>query len=262
MSRVIDLHLVEPLWLLLFSLLFACCDVNAGWYQVTNYEGRIGEYPIHFSIQEYDYFGSGLNVRGSYFYDKNRGSIPLYGKLDKNGGLSLCEIHTADQYWKILMQGSLTPIDTSGCPFQLKLTKGSASGRWSNDGRSYDVALLETAHLNDTQGFRTSGLVEIPFWGQTTGHLFIGSYALEGAEGRATVKVVDKRTGQVIQEIQPEKHGCTFGFLMTPIYMNVESSGTGRSEEILINCYDSGAGSVALYKLNMAKRRFEFVSSN
>jgi hypothetical protein len=152
--------------------------------------------------------------------------IPLYGKLDEKGNLSLCEIHTDDEYRQIIIHGSRTPVDTSTCPFQLAVTHQSANGKWVSGKRNYDVALAETARLDSTQEYRIIVKVEIPFWGQTDTHSFIGSYEHDGVK----VNVINKRSRQVIQVINPMEHECLFGSFMTPIHMNIESYGSRSLE--------------------------------
>jgi hypothetical protein len=241
---------------------FSCYNATAGWYEVTNYVGRIGEYPIHFSIQKLERYG-GLNILGSYYYDRYMAPIPLYGKLNENGRLSLCEIHSNDEYRKVIINGSKVPVDTSGCPFQIIVGNQSATGKWANGKRNYEVALNETARLDNTgDTLSIAGKFEIPFWGQTAEHLFIGFYTLEA---RPMVKVVNKRSNAVIQVIYPEKHGCEFGFSMTPIYMNIEGYGSESyishtSEQIFFQCYARLADIILHFRLNMSSGKFDLIS--
>jgi len=109
-------------------LLLVAMEANAGWYRVTNYVGQIGPYPVHLSIQTYDWFGGRLNVQGSYYYDKHRSPILIYGKLVGNSA-SLCEIHSADEFDKILHRGSKAGFDTTGCPLRLVFSNDEATGQ-------------------------------------------------------------------------------------------------------------------------------------
>lgn len=249
-----------PFAFLLALFLLVCHSADAGWYNVTNYVGHIGEYPVHVSIQKYESFGSGLNIQGSYYYDRHMAAIPLYGKLDENRKLSLCEIHSDDEYAKVLIHGSKSPVDTSDCPFHLKVVGRSTSGTWEYGGRRYEVVLNEIARLDDVQELAITGEFEIPFWGQTPKHLFFGAYELKGNDVRTAVKVVNKRSRQMIQVIHPEAHECFFGFYMTPIYMNVESYGSNGSEQVLFHCHDPRDGSIAIYRLNISTGIFDFVT--
>jgi hypothetical protein len=238
---------------LLVLFLLACRSASA-WYNVTNYEGHVGGNPIHFSIQKYEHFGSGLNIDGSYYYDRHMAPIPLYGKLDEAGRLSLCEIHSDEEFDKIFIHGSATPIDVSACPFQLELGKQSASGHWAKGERKYEVALNETARLENTGKNPTlTGKLEIPFWGQTAKHAFIGIYE---PDRPVRVNVVNKRSRQLVQLLQPEED-CFFGFFMTAIYMNVERYDSRGSEQVLFNCYSPKANVFVWYKLNKSTGKFK-----
>jgi hypothetical protein len=241
-------------------LLLVAVEANAGWYRVTNYVGQIGPYPVHLSIQTYD-FGSGLNVEGSYYYDKHRSPIPIYGKLIGNSA-SLCEIHSADEVDKILVRGSRSGFDTTGCPLRLVFSNDEATGQWTDHRGSFDVKLKRVGSLDDTESGRIDGVVEIPFWGQTKSYMFIGVYKASGAAGAGisinAVRVVNKKTGAIIQDFDPQQHDCTFGFLMTPIYMNIKSVNSGKDEKIGLNCGGMRFSTVVYYSLNKKTGTFEF----
>ena len=233
---------------------------NAGWYRVTNYVGQIGPYPVHLSIQTND-FGSGLEVHGSYYYDKHRSPIPLYGKLIGNSA-SLCEIHSDDEIDKILVKGSKSGFDTTKCPLRLVFSNDEATGQWTDHRGSFDVKLKRVGSLDDTKTGRIDGVVEIPFWGQTKNYMFIGVYQADGAAVAGItindVRVVNKKTGAIIQDFDVQHLDCTFGFLMTPIYMNIESVNSEKDEQILLNCYGMRYRTVIYYSLNKKTGTFEF----
>jgi hypothetical protein len=239
-------------------LLFFGRNAVAGWYQATNYIGKIGTYPIHFSLQEYD-FGSGLTFQGSYYYDKNIIPIPIYGKRDGSGRIELCEIHDETEFDRIIVQGSRSGFDTSSCQFKLSADENGAQGTWGSGGKSYDVSLQRTAVLDDKTGAGlTKGNIEIPFWGQTKNHAFIGVY--EGTESGVmfkTIKVIDKRTRGVIQEFNPQERDCSFGFIMTPIYMNIQSY-KSKAERIILNCHGPKDGDAVFYVFDRKSKQFVF----
>jgi len=249
----------KALWFSLFVFfVLPCRNAAAGWYDVTTYIGRVGTYPIHLSIQKYaQRDGSGLNIYGSYYYDRHMVSIPLYGKLDEKGRLSLCEIHSDAEFDKVIWQGSKIPVDTSACPFRLTLKNRSVTGEWVNGERRHEVELNESAYLDNTDTLRITGEFEVPFWGQTAEHLFIGSYApAKTGEAHALVKIVNKRSKAVIQVIDPEKHECSFGFVMTPIYMNIMKDAS-RPEQIRIQCDSPKAEITVDFRLNRSSGKFE-----
>ncbi|MDR3351772.1 MAG: hypothetical protein LBO00_01885 [Zoogloeaceae bacterium] len=262
------LHCKRSAFVFLLALfLLVCRNANAGWYNVTNYEGQVGTYPVHLSIQKYESSGDGLTILGSYYYDRHMAPIPLYGKLGEGGKLSLCEIHSDDEYAKIIIHGSRSPVDVSACPFQLVLAHQSASGYWTEGKQRYEVALNETARLDDSgRDFVLTDKFEIPFWGQTAQHMFIGAYEPNDAGNRGvrvTVKVMNKSSRQLVQIIQPEDD-CLFGFFTTPIYMNIESDisdgyGPHGPEKIIFNCHSPKILQFSFYRLNKSTRKFKLV---
>ncbi|MEJ2631507.1 MAG: hypothetical protein P8011_01240 [Acidihalobacter sp.] len=244
--------------LLALMLLLAPSLAHAGWYRVANYVGYIGSYPVHLSLQDYASFGSGLNVEGSYYYDAHLAPIPLYGKRIGER-IELCEIHSAQAYQRVLSMGSRKGFDTHACPLQLVVENGAIRGRWRDARHSYSVKLRQVGKLDDTGAGRVSGRVDIPFWGQTRHHAFIGVYR-NGKNGITidSIRVVDKRTRSVIQQFDPQQHNCAFGFFMTPIYMNLESAtgAAGKGRRIGLNCNAPHGGSWVEYRFDAKSKRF------
>jgi hypothetical protein len=137
-----------------------------------------------------------------------------------------------------------------------------ATGQWTDHRSSLDVKLKRVGSLDDTKSGRIDGVVEIPFWGQTKNYMFIGVYkASRAAVAGITiddVRVVNKKTGAIIQDIDVQQLSCTFGFLMTPIYMNIESVNSGKDEQIGLNCGGMRFQTVVHYSLNKKTGVFEF----
>lgn len=152
----------------------------AGWYHVENFTGSIGPYPIHLSLQTYDHFGSGITVVGSYYYDTKGSPIPLYGRYN-DGKPELCEIADDKALEKILIVGSKTVIDTTGCPFALDVDQSGATGTWRKGSRQYPVTLKRVGTLDDTGDAKLEGTVEIAFWAQTACDVVFGIYANRGS---------------------------------------------------------------------------------
>lgn len=214
----------------------------AGWYQVKNYEGSIGPDPVHLSLQRYDGFGSGITVEGSYFYDAKQNPIALYGKAEGTK-LTLCEIADDKELDRVLVRGSKTPIDTTGCPLSLELGEEGATGNWSKGADKYPVALTNVASLDDTGDLMIDGTVEIPFWAQTSTDRFAGIYAKSDAGICMTkLRVINKKSKKVGQEIGFDEQDCNAGMLMTPIYMNVQGWVKAGKNIISVNFRDGGAG--------------------
>lgn len=230
-------------------------SVHAGWYIVDNYEGSLGTWPVHLSLQEYDSYGSGLNIKGSYYYDKYHAPIPLYGKRTADV-LELCEIHGAEEFERVMVQGTKKSVDTQACPFRLTYQGDKLTGHWQQGEKRYAVALKHSASLDNTaEELITGKYVDIPFWGQTPTHSFIGHYQA-GTDGIAvdSISVVNKKTGSVDQTIDPQQHQCQFGFFMTAIYQNMESDNAGKM--VWLNCYSERADITVDYHLDKTRQRY------
>ncbi|RWM26410.1 hypothetical protein [Mesorhizobium sp.] len=207
----------------------------AGWYQVENYEGSIGPNPVHLSLQRYASFGSGITVEGSYFYDAKQSPIAIYGKAD-GPELTLCEIADDKEFQRIVVMGSKTPVDTTGCPLFLDLSESGATGTWSKGADKFPVTLKKVASLDDTGEGRIAGTVEIPFWAETATDRFAGIYATSDAGICMTkLQIINKKKKKVVQEIGFDDEDCNAGMSTTPIYMNVEKWVQGGKDIISVN---------------------------
>ena len=239
-----------------FALAAACLmllveKAAAGWYRVDNYVGFLGPYPIHFSLQTYASFGSGITAEGSYFYDAKASPIAIYGKTSGNK-LELCEISDDKAFYRILTMGSKTPVDTTGCPFSLDVGDGDATGTWSMGATTYPVALKKVATLDDTGDGKIDGVVDIPFWAQTPIHMFSGIYTnTSSGICMRKMRIINKGSKKVEQEFNFDEDDCNAGMLMTPIYENVEKQ-TENGADILINFRDGRAGYATDYIFNRA----------
>lgn len=222
-------------------------------YVVNNYEGYIGKYPIHLSLQYYD-FGKNVNVEGSYYYDNHRSPIPLYG-VNESNSIVLCEAVSDDSFEKYIVQGE--KFEVSKCPFRLTRNPTGFVGEWHNERSTLKVDLKLTVEARDGVISGNAKALDIPFWGQTKQHSFIGVYEAS-ADGIVInkVNVVDKKSGKFIQVINPQMNGCEFGSYMTSIFQNVETDGS----QIRLNCYSAGPDVSVNYKLNKHTSHYDVVT--
>jgi hypothetical protein len=222
-------------------------------YAVKNYQGHIGKYPVHLSLQYYD-FGKSVNVEGSYYYDAHRAPIPLYG-VNNTSSIALCEAVSDEIFDKYIVQGAR--FESSKCPFKLTRNSTGLLGEWSNERSTLKVDLEEMAGLSDEVLNGTVKELDIPFWGQTKQHSFIGVYEA-GHDGIIInkVNVVDKKNGEIIQVINPQLNECEFGSYMTSIFQNIEKDGS----QIRLNCYSTGSDVSVNYKLNTQTSRYDVVN--
>lgn len=240
----------------IFFVLLLTAKAAAGWYQVENYEGSIGPNPVHLSLQRYDSFGSGITVEGSYFYDARQSPIAVYGKI-RGTSVSLCEIADDKEFDRVLVMGSKTPVDTTGCPFSLDIGESGATGMWTKGPDKFPITLKEVASLDNTGKATIDGTVEIPFWAQTETHRFAGVYEKSDFLVCMTrLQVIDKKKKNVVQEIRFGGDDCNAGTLMTPIYMNVQKQTERGLEIISVNFGGSGAGYTTDYVFSVRTKKY------
>jgi len=241
----------------IFCLLLWSVTATAGMYHVENYEGSIGSNPVHVSLQTYDGFGSGITVEGSYFYDAKQTPVAVYGKIDGTT-IALCEIADDKEFNRVLVMGSKTPVDTTGCPFSLDTSESGATGSWNKGADKYPVTLRKVASLDDTGEGKIDGTVEIPFWAETAADRFAGVYAkTDSGICMAKMQVIKKASGKVAQEIAFDDDICGAGMLMTPIYMNVQKFVERGKDVISVNFRDGGAGDAKDYVFNRKTKKYQ-----
>lgn len=222
-------------------------------YVVNNYEGYIGKYPVHLSLQYYD-FGKNVNIEGSYYYNSHRSPIPLYGVNEPNI-IVLCEAISNENFDRYIVQGE--KFEVSKCPFKLTRNSTGLLGEWRNEQSTLKVDLKETVGLSNGVLNGTAKKIDIPFWGQTKQHSFIGVYEAS-TDGIVInkVNVLDKKNGELTQVINPQLNGCEFGLYMTSIFQNIEKDGS----QIRLNCYSTRSDVSVNYRLNKQASRYDIVA--
>ena len=222
------------------GLLLSSQSAFAGWYQVVNYAGTLGDRPVQVSLQTYD-FGSGITVEGSMVSDDHT-PIALYGTRDGTE-LSLCTIATPEELDAVLIQGSTTPVDTMDCGFALTMDGETLTGSYAVDGDSSAVTLKPVGTLDDSGEDVLTGSVEIPFWAQTETHMFQGVYGQSDLGiCLQTLQVINKGTGAVDQQFALSEDSCNAGMVMTPIYLNVEIGEGDTGPVVWVNYLDNQGG--------------------
>lgn len=226
------------------------------WYVIKNYTGTIGKQSVHVSLQSYA-FGGQTTVKGSYYYDKYRSPIPLYGNQTATS-LVLCEVNGDKEYSEHIVEG--TKYDASQCPLKLNTSGDNLQGTWGNKKSTVNVLLKLTGSLDATPlADNATQVIDIPFWGQTAEHSFIGVYEKKGDDiSIDKVKVLNKSTGNVDQVIDPQLHNCTFGFYMTAIYQNIEKM--DNPSQIVLNCYSTGSDNSVMYGLNQESHIYSLIN--
>jgi hypothetical protein len=237
---------------LVVCLVCFSCSASNSWYVVNNYEGIIGKYPVHLSIQSYD-FGEGIKTEGSYYYDKYNAPIALYG-IETSATMSLCEVANGKEFDKYIVNGA--KYVSENCSFKLSKSNSNLQGIWNKNGAELNVSLKLVSSMDNTSiSGSDDGTIDIPFWGQTGTHSFIGVYG-SGENGLFInkIKVINKKNGALVQIIAPQKHGCEFGFYMTSIFQNIDS-GSDKSQ-ITLNCYSTGSDFSVMYEFDKKQQQY------
>jgi hypothetical protein len=225
---------------------------SENWYVINNYEGTVGSNSIYMSFQYYD-FGEGTNIKGSYYYDEYRSPIALYGKK-KSNLIELCEVESVREYEDQII-GSKA-YNSNYCPFKLTDHGDVLHGVWQNKKNRFKVLLTHTGSLTkDTFSEGVKKTVEVPFWGQTDFHSFIGIYEItQHGVSVNKIKVLNKKSGKVDQIINPQLHNCNFGFFMTSIYQNLEIE--NNHFKVLLNCYSTGSDVSVIYRFDNRSKSY------
>ncbi|ELZ8935273.1 hypothetical protein U1D46_004333 [Cronobacter dublinensis] len=231
-----------------FFVMLLCMPVQANQmlYDVNNYQGSIGPYLIHLSLQHYK-FSNDINIEGSYYYDNHNTPIPLYG-VQAADKLWLCEVSGKYDFEKFIVQGE--KYDAKNCPMKLVKNIDGLGGLWEGGGAKLLINLKKVSDLHDGVLRGDASELEIPFWGNTKKHIFIGLYEKDkNGVVINKINVIEKDSGKKIQVIDPGLYGCNFGFFMTSIFQNVEKEGSS----ILLNCNSYGPDVNVVYSFNKRK---------
>ena len=240
-------------------LLCNCIQVKAGgwkgdgWFEVDNYEGKIGESSVHLSLQRYTNIHKTNAIDGVYYNDRYRLPILVYG-IVQGDDIFLCEFKSDGKFDAFPKR-----TDFTNCEFKLETSRGELVGQWKNKASSYPVKLTHTNSLNDTDGdYIEKEKIEIPFWGQTHKHSFIGVYEMMNGKMEVNkINVVNKKDGEVIQIINPQLYDCGLGFYITSIYRHVV---TENDTTIRLNCEESAyADRVRFYQYDKKKGKYIYI---
>ncbi|MEN4908819.1 hypothetical protein [Rahnella bonaserana] len=220
-------------WFSVLSAAFLCVALFstpacAGWYQVRNYTGFVGSYPVHVSLQNYDELNRGeagqSKIEGSYYYDAHRRPIALVGTRHADGKLVLCEVTPPDTLGDSPVVPKPIPARPNPCPMELSVDSGKVTGLWNDGRKSLVIHLQEVAQLDDTddksQEIKPAGEMEIPMWYHTKRYLLIGVYqqTQDCKSSMRKLRFINIRTGKMDNEMAFE---CGAGTVATTIFRNV-----------------------------------------
>ncbi|OOG39143.1 hypothetical protein [Rhodanobacter sp. C05] len=216
------------------GLLLVTSTATAGWYEVKNYVGTIGNLPVHVSLQTFDSINHGepsqWHVDGGYYYDAHRTPIPLQGKRQPDGHMTLCEAAAPLSSAESPIVPTRSAAHPVPCPISLKIADDGATGEWNDGKKALPITLHQVGSLNDTGDTEhpVTGVVEIPMWYHTKTQLLLGIYesAPDCPASMLHLRLVNIATGHIDNDITLD---CQAGMIMTPIYANVSKSSAPHS---------------------------------
>lgn len=230
----------------LFMILFATPAAHAGWYEIRNYTGTIGNASVHVSLQTFDNLNKNepdqWRVDGSYYYDAHRVPIVLQGKRQPDGTMQLCEATTPATFGDAPVVPKASATNPVPCPITLTVADSGASGAWNDGKKTLPITLHQVASLYDTavNAPRVDGTVEIPMWHHTRDHLLLGVYqaSKDGLLSMSSLRLVNIKSGHVDKDIKLDGAGT----VATSIYANVYRAADARHVTVIFEGGYHGMG--------------------
>lgn len=208
--------------------LIVAASVKAGWYTCYTFKGVIGTYPIHLSIQllpGYSGNPKAMNIKGVYVYDTFNNPIELDGLLETGNHAVIKELAGKQP----------------AAVFDFILSGNSIKGSWRSlkTGKSLPLQLEKTGELVDTTDASVIPPIEILQSASLKNKYLVGVYSKTALESRAhmdKLKIIDKATNIVFQEIDFSKVETATGNVWTIIYGNtmVEDSNKDGYPDITV----------------------------
>ena len=219
-------------------MLLYASSAHAGWYEIRNYAGTVGNLPVHMSLQTYDHINHDQpgqwRVDGSYYYDAHRIPIALQGHREPDGQMVLCEalepVGPADGP----SVPAVSPRHPVPCPIKLQVTDSGATGEWNDSKRKLLITLRQVGSLDNTGSGAPllSGTVEIPMWHHTQNHMLLGIYQLskDCPISMVSLRLVNIADGKLDKDLAL---GECYGTIATSIYAGVYRAQNPRHVNII-----------------------------
>lgn len=204
----------SKLLLLITFFILISANTFARWYEVYNFTGFIGKYPVILSFQVNEgYFGEAgkkdYNLIGVYKYDKFNNPIRLEGKFDLN--TNQLEINEVDSNQK------------TTATFSLDFIKNELNGTWKSGNKELSVHLKLKNQISDLgeEEFRN---IEILQYNSLKDFYFVGIYS-KNRESQDVymngLRIFHKKNNQLLQTLGFEEVETPTGNVATIIYDNV-----------------------------------------
>ncbi|MES2208230.1 MAG: hypothetical protein V4525_15715 [Pseudomonadota bacterium] len=206
---------MKKILLTLFLSIAVTGQVNAGWYTVYNFKGSINSNPIQLSIQLLQGYSGDpktVNVKGVYMYEKIHEPITLEGTLNEGNHILLKEADKKGPH-------AIFDFVLSEAP--------TITGSWLqlNTMNKLTLVLEKNGVLNDTNSATVINPVEVMQTPSLSDKYFIGVYSKKAGADRAkmdALKIIDKKTNTLFQEINFSPVETATGNVSTVIYENTQ----------------------------------------
>jgi hypothetical protein len=198
--------------LTLFVCLLMAGTTQAGWYVCYNYKGKIGNRPIRLSLQLLRGFGEdkeAITVKGVYMFDNVNEPIVLNGILNEKTHIVLKE--TVNNQPNAMMDFLFYGNKIKGTWMNLKNMQPEA------------LELEKTGELIDTLAANKVATIDIMQSASLKDKYLVGVYSKKANTDKAVMnklKIIDKHTNKVSQEIDLSKVKTASGNVWTIIYGN------------------------------------------
>jgi len=163
---------------------------SAGWFDVSNYEGKVSGKTVYLSIQILD--GAHPEgpkdsrlVIGSFYDTVERRPKAFHGKRMADGRLQLCETqHVGD--FIIPQRDSWLRMKEKPCLIALAPQGDALKGRWGKAGEAAALTLVGT--MNNVAQDRVTGKMDIPLWVDDDKYMYVGTWGLN--KGRLMLRTL------------------------------------------------------------------------
>jgi len=172
----------------------ALCAVSlpatAGWFDVSNYEGKVGGKSVHLSIQTLaaahpDGPEDSRFVIGSFYGTAERRPKAFHGKRFADGRLQLCETRRVGDFI-IPQRDSWLRMKAEPCQIALAPQGDALNGKWGKAGEAAAFRLVGT--MNNVTQDQVTGKMDVPLWVDDKTYMYVGTWGLH--DGRLMLRAL------------------------------------------------------------------------
>lgn len=198
----------------IFFIILIFNKLYAGMYEVYNYKGYIGNEAIYLTYQIMDDSETKKEIKGLYKYEKDNNPLKISGFINKTKN-------------EILIY-KFTDTKKENSIFELHIDNNYLEGIWSdlNEFKKLSVSLELESTLNDVNKNYIFENIEVLQTNSLKDFYFVCSYFNKINISSAqidTIRIINKKTNKIFQEISLSDYEQSFGNLMTIIYDNIDN---------------------------------------